>query len=100
MTKLPFCPDRCTEEQASPLLPERALVERKLLALEDVSVAATALAGARGDDGVQTTSLELLLDGVLNLSGGLDALGLLLGDRVGLLDVLGLLAGLDLPPAA
>jgi hypothetical protein len=84
----------------SSLLPERALVESKLLTLEDVSVAATALAGARGHDGVQTTGLELLLDGVLNLARGLHTLSLLLGDRVRLLDVLCLLTGLDLPPAA
>jgi hypothetical protein len=58
------------------------------------------LARARGDDGVQATGLELLLHGVLDLASGLHALLLLLGDGVGLLDVLGLLAGLGLPLAA
>ena len=77
-----------------------ALVEGELLTLEDVAVNATALAGARGDNGEETTGLELLLNSVLNLSSVLQAVGLLLGDRVGLLLVLLLLTGLDLPPAA
>jgi hypothetical protein len=92
--------DAPKKPQISPLLPEETLVESKLLALEDVSVAATALAGTGRDSGVQTTGLELLLNGVLNLATGLETLGLLLGDRVRLLDVLNLLTSLGLPPAA
>src|SRR6478735_1723683 len=57
----------------NPLLPEETLVESKLLALEDVAVAAAALAGARRHSGEDTTSLELLLKSVLNLAGGLEA---------------------------
>src|SRR5690348_13383959 len=45
---------------AQRLLVELALVEGELLTLEDVAVAAAGLAGAAGDDGVETTSLELL----------------------------------------
>jgi hypothetical protein len=76
------------------------LVESELLALENVTIAATALAGTRGNDGVQATGLELLLHSVLDLAPGLHALLLLLGDGVRLLDVFGLLAGLGLPLAA
>lgn len=83
----------------NPLLPEETLVESKLLTLEDVSIAATALAGARGHNGEDTTGLELLLEGVLDLAGRLEALGLLLLYAVGLLLLL-LLAGLGLAPAA
>jgi hypothetical protein len=86
--------------QTSPLLPEETLVESELLTLEDVTVAAAGLAGAGRDDSVQTTSLELLLDGGVDLAGAREALRLLLGNGVGLLDVLGLLARLGLPPAA
>jgi hypothetical protein len=87
--------------QRSPfLLPESTLVESELVTLKNVSVAATALAGAGRDDSVQTTGLELLLNGVLDLARGLQALRLLLGDCVGLLLVLLLLTGLGLPPAA
>lgn len=76
---------------------ELLLVESELLALEDISVTAAGLAGARGDDGEEATGLELLLDGVLDLAGGGVALGLLLLNRLGaldlvLLDALGLLA--------
>lgn len=85
--------------QNQPLLPEETLVEGELLALEDVSVAATALAGAGGDDGEDTTGLKLPLEGSLDLAGRLEAIGLLLGDAVGLLLLLLLLAGLGLPPA-
>lgn len=83
----------------NPLLPEGTLVESKLLTLEDVTVAATALAGTRRHNGEDTTSLELLLESVLDLAGGLEAVGLLLLDGVGLLLLL-LLAGLSLAPAA
>lgn len=75
------------------LLVELALVEGELLTLEDVTVAAAGLAGTGGDDGVQATGLELLLEGVLDLALGGVALGLLLLDGLGLLDLLSLLAG-------
>lgn len=83
---------------------ELALVEGELLALEDVAVAAAGLAGARGDDGVEATGLELLLDGGLNLALGGEAGSLLLLDGLRLLDLLLGLAGggllLLLAPAA
>ena len=65
-----------------------ALVESQLLALEDVAVAATRLARAAGDDGVETTSLELLLDDGVDLAIGSVALSLLLLNRLGLLNLL------------
>lgn len=76
---------------------ELLLVESELLTLEDVAVAAAGLAGAAGDDGEEATGLELLLDGVVDLASGGVALGLLLLDGLGLLDLflldtLGLLA--------
>lgn len=67
---------------------ELALVESELLTLEDVTVAATGLAGAGRDNGVETTGLELLLEGGVDLAGGGEALSLLLLDRLGLLDLL------------
>lgn len=78
-----------------PLFLERTLVKSKLLTLEDVSVATTALARSAGDDGVKTTGLELPLKSVLDLaaSGG-EALGLLGLDALALLDLL--LSGLAL----
>lgn len=75
------------------LLVQLALVEGKLLTLQDVTVAAAGLAGPAGDNGIQTTGLELLLDGALDLALGGVAGGLLLLDRLALLDLLsGLLA--------
>jgi hypothetical protein len=71
--------------QSHPLFLECTLVESKLLALQDVSIDTTALARPGCDDGEQTTSLELLLDGVVDLSGCLDTLSLLLLDALGLL---------------
>lgn len=82
-----------------PLLPEETLVESKLLTLEDVTVATTALAGTRRHNGEDTTSLELALESVLDLAGGLEAVSLLLLHAVGLLLLL-LLAGLGLSPTA
>lgn len=76
------------------------LVESQLLTLEDVSVAATALAGTRGDDGEDTTSLELLLNGALDLALCGVALGLLLLDGAALLHGLLLLTLLDLSATA
>lgn len=67
---------------------ELLLVESELLTLEDVSVGAARLAGTAGDDGEQATGLELLLDGVVDLAAGGVALGLLLLNRLGLLDFL------------
>lgn len=77
-----------------------ALVEGKLLALEDVAVAAAGLAGAAGDDSVQAAGLELALEGVVDLAGGGKARSLLLLDGAGLLGRLLQLALLLLPPAA
>jgi len=76
-----------------------ALVESQLLTLEDVTVTATGLTGAAGDDGEKTTSLELLLEGVLDLAAGGETGGLLLLNGVALLHVLldlALLGGLGL----
>lgn len=79
---------------------ELALVESELLTLEDVTVAAAGLAGARGDDGEQATGLELLLDGGVDLARGGEAGGLLLLDGRALLHGLLLLALLLLSAAA
>lgn len=68
-----------------PLLVQLALVESKLLTLQNVTVAATGLTGTARDDGEQTTGLELLLNGVLDLAVLAVALGLLLLDRLALL---------------
>jgi hypothetical protein len=76
-----------------------ALVESKLLALEDVAIAATGLAGTAGNDGVETTGLELLLEDTLDLAGGLEAGLLLLGHAVALLGLLNSLALLLLATA-
>lgn len=51
-----------------PLLPEETLVEGELLTLKDVSVTTATLTRPGGDDGVQTTGLELLLQGALDLA--------------------------------
>lgn len=67
------------------LLPDRTLVECQLLTLQDVSVHAAALARAGRDNSVQTTSLELALEGVVNLARGSGAGGLLLLDALALL---------------
>lgn len=63
-------------------------VEVELLALEDVAVSAAGLAGARGDDGEETTGLELLGEVGVDL-GVLLALGKDTLDVVRLLDLLG-----------
>lgn len=76
-----------------------ALVESKLLTLQDVAIAATRLAGTARNDGIQTTSLELLLDNGIDLAAGSVALSLLLLDGLALLDLLlglALLGGLGL----
>jgi len=79
---------------------ELALVESKLLTLEDVAISTAALAGPGGNDGVETTSLELLLENGVDLALGRVALGLLLLDSLGLLDGLLLLTLLHLASAA
>ncbi|RAQ36304.1 hypothetical protein DPQ28_11760, partial [Pasteurella multocida] len=66
------------------------LVEGELITLEDVAVNATAVARARGDNGEETTGLELLLNGRLDLAGSLGAGLLLLLDGLGLLGLLSL----------
>lgn len=76
------------------LLVELALVEGELLTLKDVAVAAARLTGPAGNDSVQTTSLELLLDGGLDLALGGVALLLLLLDGLALLVLLVGLAAL------
>jgi hypothetical protein len=84
-----------------PNLPvQLALVEGKLLTLEDVAVAAAGLAGTAGNDSVQATGLELALEGVVNLAGDGKAGSLLLLNRVGLLGGLLNTTLLLLPPAA
>ena len=80
---------------------ELTLVESELLTLQDVTVDTAGLARSAGDDGVQATGLELLLQGGLDLALGGEALGLLLLDGLALLDLLGgLLALLLLASAA
>lgn len=79
---------------------ELALVESELLTLEDVTIAATALAGTRGNDGIQTTGLELLLQRGVDLAVGGVAGSLLLLDGLALLDLLLSLAALLLAATA
>lgn len=83
-----------------PLPADGTLVEGKLLALQNVPIAATALAGTAGHDGVQTRSLELPLERGLNLATRAEPLLLLLLHALALLRLLDLGAGLLLPPAA
>lgn len=82
------------------LLPDSLLVERQLLTLQNVSVHTAALAGARGDDGVQTTGLELSLESGLDLAAGGEAGSLLLLHGVALLLTLGGLSSLLLTSPA
>lgn len=72
----------------SSLLVELALVESELLTLQDVTIDTAGLTGSAGDNGVQSTGLELLLDGGLDLAAGRQTGSLLLLDSVGLLDLL------------
>lgn len=76
------------------------LVEGKLLALQDVAVAAARLAGAARDDRVQTAGLELLLESGVDLARSGEAGGLLLLNRLALLGLLDDLALLLLATAA
>lgn len=73
---------------AASLLLKLALVKVELLTLKDVAVAAAGLARPAGDHGEQTTGLELLLEGGVDLAAGGEAGGLLLLDRVALLGLL------------
>jgi hypothetical protein len=84
---------------ANTLLPNGTSVETELLALQDVPVAATALAWPRRNHGVQPASLELSLQRRLDLSGGL-AGSMLLLDALALLSLLGGVGALLLPSAA
>lgn len=81
------------------LLADRTLVESQLVTLQDVAVNTAGLAGARRNDGEQTTGLELTLDGALDLALSGEAGGLLLGNGLALLLLLGL-SGLLLASAA
>lgn len=89
MLKLRNHPFTTTISISTFLLSDRTLVESKLITLQDVSVTATALAGARGNNGVQTAGLELSLDGGLDLAVVSEASRLLLLDAVALLLLLG-----------
>lgn len=89
MLKLRNHPFTTTISISTFLLSDRTLVESKLITLQDVSVTATALAGARGNHGVQTAGLELSLDGGLDLAVVSEASSLLLLDTVALLLLLG-----------
>jgi len=77
-----------------------ALVESQLLTLKDVAIGAAGLAGPAGNDSIETTGLELLLDRALDLASGGKASSLLLLDRLALLDLLNGLALLHLATTA
>lgn len=79
------------------LLPDGTLVESKLLAFQDVAITPSTLTRAAGDDSEETTRLELLLECLLGLAAGGEPGGLLLLDRLALLDLL--LGTLGLPSA-
>jgi hypothetical protein len=70
-------------------------VEGELLTLQDVAIGATRLAGSGAETGVQTTSLELLLEGTIELAA-LQALSNLVLKSVRLLSGLLLLLLLSL----
>lgn len=73
----------------TPLLPpDGTLVERQLLALQNVPIASAALARTAGNDSVQTTRLELPLNRRLDLARRLVPLGLLLLGTLALLRLL------------
>lgn len=73
---------------ATSLFVELALVESQLLTLQDVTIAATGLARSAGNNGVQSTGLELLLNSGLDLALGGKSSSLLLLDRVAFLHLL------------
>lgn len=86
--------------EAGNLPVQLALVESKLLTLQDVAIAAARLARTARNNGVQATSLKLTLESVVDLARGGKAGGLLLLNRAGLLHGLLDVALLLLPPAA
>jgi hypothetical protein len=79
------------------LLPDSTLVEGELLTLQDVTINATTLARTAGNNGVETTGLELALEGGLDLALCGETLLLLALNRLALLH---LLLGLLLASAA
>lgn len=90
-----------TTSRCENLLVELTLIESELLALQNVTIAATRLAGAGGDNSIQATSLELLLKSGVDLAATLlEALSLLLLDALGALGLLDSLALLLLAAAA
>ena len=89
-----------TPSQCTTLLPDSTLVEGELLALQEVAIDTTALAGTAGNDGVHTTGLKLLLERGLNLAASLHALGVLGLDTLAELLVLFLDLGALLLPSA
>lgn len=75
------------------------LVESELLALQDITVTATGLTRSAGDNSIQATSLELLLNGRLDLALSGESGSLLLLNGLALLyllNILALLGGLGL----
>jgi len=74
----PFPTPQHHDRRKAHLLVQLALVEGELLTLQNVTVAATALAGSAGNNSEETTGLELLLEGGLDLALGGEAGGLLL----------------------
>ena len=85
----------------SRLSADSTLVERQLLALQDVAIDATALAGTAGNHSIQPRRLELPLERGLDLAPRRKALALLGLHTLALLHLLrGLGALLLLPPAA
>lgn len=93
-------PTPCISFYICPLLADGALVESKLLTLQDVTIDTAGLARSRRDDGVETTSLKLLLESGLDLAVGSKASSLLLLDALALLLLGGLSILLLLPSAA
>jgi len=69
----------------NPLLPDGPSVEAKLLALKNVPITTTALTRSARNNSVQTTSLELPFERLLNLAVLLEPLLLLLLNGVALL---------------
>jgi hypothetical protein len=88
-------PQRRADVDLLPL--NSTLVEGELLSLENVPIAASALAWAAGHDGVQTGSLKLPLERWINLAALAEAITLLGLDTLALLSLLLSLALLLLP---
>ena len=96
----PLCNTPATPPHGLPLPANGTLVERKLLALQNVPIAATALAGTAGHNSVQTRSLELPLERRLDLATRSHTLRLLLLHTLALLHLLRLCTCLLLPPTS